>query len=471
MASQGYQVKEEGADEQRFSCNFCEYKHKKEGTIKGHVTKKHKDKNTPGEGVTEAEVLDDNIEEDMRLMAEWNRPAADTEDLVDPENPGDGNVEEVVVINEAIGQEGNLGQAVGRIKVLEEDIGVNEELIKKMETELETAREMASIAVAKEASLEDKKATMKHHLDYFRRVSKTQFEEIKKMKAGTTNPEGERKLKEAESKIKNNTKTIEGLEKAKKELIKKVEDEVSARAKAEADAAKFSKMVDILQECEGRRKETMEKSKDKCRDVGRPGGCPRAGSCKYLHPALVKENKNVDCHHWMNGKCRYSDNDCRFKQDPTKKDSKISKRKRSEESAPEKDTSQQDFILGLVKALAQGNGLGGQGGPSRGLEGQRDSRPRMEIPNSSSRGMDGHQWRQQSYASATSSPGRAWGQEEQEWSRSSGRQEHPSRGTDGLEGLRGMVHQGTKSAHETDTMQEGIRLLMQLAAQQQAGRQ
>ena len=246
------------------------------------------------------------------------------------------------------------------------------------------------------------------------------------------------------------------MNKQKKELTKKVEEEVSARAKAEADAAKFSNMVDILQQCEGRRKEITDKAKEKCRDVGRPGGCPRGGSCKYLHPALAKENQNIDCHHWVSGRCRYLDNDCRFKHDPTKKDSKIPKRKRSEESMPEKDSSQQDFLLGLVKALAQGNGLGGHGGPSRGLEGQRNTRPRMESPNRSSRGMDGHQWRQQSYASATSSPGMAWGQEEQDRSRSYGRQDNYSRGMDGLEGLRGMVHQGTKPAPEADTMQEEI---------------
>ena len=131
-AEKGYQVEEEGAEEQRFSCNFCDYKHKKEGPIKSHVTKKHKDKNAQVEGVPEAEVLDDDIEEDMRLMAEWNRPDIDTENLDDPENPGDGNVEEVEVINEATGQEGNIGQAVERIKVLEEDIGVKEELIKNI---------------------------------------------------------------------------------------------------------------------------------------------------------------------------------------------------------------------------------------------------------------------------------------------------------------------------------------------------
>ena len=134
-------------------------------------------------------------------MAEWNRPPVE-EAHVAGEN-SEAPPENVDVINAATGQEGNLEEAVERIKVLEEDIGVKEELIKKMETELETARDLASIAVAKEASLEEEKATLKHHLEYFRRVSKTQLEDIKKMKTGNPNPEGDRKLKEAEAKIKN----------------------------------------------------------------------------------------------------------------------------------------------------------------------------------------------------------------------------------------------------------------------------
>ena len=349
--------------------------------MKSHITRQHvkknKEKNSQGEDVVD-EVLDDDIEADMRLMEEWNRP------LADPAINLETRVEEVAdereVINVATGQEGSLGEAVERIKVLEEDMSVKEELIKKMEAELETARDVASVAVAKEAALEDEKATLKHQLDYFRRVAKTQMEDIKKMKAGAPNPEAERKLKESEAKNKNNLKILEGLEKSKKELTKKVEEEVTARAKAEADASKFSKMVDILQQCDERRRETTDRSKVKCRDVGRTGGCPMAGSCPYLHPALAKENKNVDCHHWMSGRCKYDEKDCRFKHNPEKKDSKIAKRKRSEEIVVEKDTRQQDFLLGLVKALAQGPGLGGQGGPSRGMEGQRNARPRMESP-------------------------------------------------------------------------------------------
>ena len=386
--NKNYHIEDEETVEKSYVCEICQYKAKKESVMKTHMTQKHKERNIPiTQNTVGGEDLEDDIEAEMRDLAQWDRPPATTEDRTD-ENDDD-SAENVVVIIDTTGEEGSLGQAVERIKVLEEDLGVKEELVKRMEAELETARDIANMAVAKEASLEDEKTTLKNQLDFFRRVTKTQKEDIEKMAGGAPNPEAERKLKEANNKIKSNNKHIESLEKSKKELIKKVEEEVSGRAKAEADCAKFSKMVDILQQCEERRKDPTDKSKVKCRDVGRAGGCPRAGSCPYLHPALAKENKNIDCHHWMSGRCRYTENECRFKHDPAKKDSKSSKRKRSEECGPEKDTSQQDFLLGLVKALAQGNGLGGQERSAQGLEGQATTRPRMEAPASSACGQDG----------------------------------------------------------------------------------
>ena len=120
------------------------------------------------------------------------------------------------------------------------------------------------------------------------------------MRAGDTNPELERKLKSLQGELKAKTKAVETLEKSKKELAKKVE---------EADSTMYSKMVDILQDIMGSVDQSKQKSTTICRDISKPGGCPRAGSCKFLHPAWAKNNKETDCHHWMKGKCRYSEND------------------------------------------------------------------------------------------------------------------------------------------------------------------
>ena len=274
------------------------------------------------------------------------------------------------------------------------------------------------------------------------------------MRAGG-DPELERKLKSKQDELKTKTKTADALEKSKKEFTKKVEDEVQARAKAEANSAMLTKIVDILQDKTGSPDQTKEKSTTVCRDISKPGGCPRAGGCKFLHPAQAKNNKETDCHHWMKGKCRYSEKDCRFKHDQEKKAVNEPKRKRSEDAEPAKE-GQQDFLLGLVKMLAQSvareSQLGSTTGSAWGMEGQRNVRQRMET--SSAGGMDGQP--RTSYA-RTVDPS------------------SPSRGMDGqglveqvMDRMRGVAGHPQASA-PVDKLQEGIQLLVQIA--QQAGRQ
>ena len=193
----------------------------------------------------------------------------------------------------------------------------------------------------------------------------------------------------------------------RRELAKKVEEEVSTRAKAEADCAKFSKMVDILQD-----RNTTEKNQSKstvvCRDISKPGSCPRVGSCTFLHPAKAKEDKETYCHHCKKSSCKFSENNCRYKHNPEKEAMNASKRKRSEDKESEKD-DQEDFLVSLVKALAQGKAgeaqLGSGTESAHRMEGQRNTRLRMGSPGDSSRGMEGQE-RNRSYASMVGSKNR-----------------------------------------------------------------
>ena len=198
-------------------------------------------------------------------------------------------------------------------------------------------------------------------------LAKKQMTEINQINAGA-NPEMAYKLKAAQDEVKAKVKALEVSEKSRRELVKKQEEEVIARAKAEADATRLSKVVDTLQKIPNT--ETVrDKSKIKCRDISKPGGCRRAASCDFLHPALA--NKKADCDFWMGGGCKYPEMDCRYKHDPKKKGSDKTKRKRSEtngnslhpsrrqeevliqpETTAQPVAQDQDFILGLVRALA-----------------------------------------------------------------------------------------------------------------------
>ena len=147
------------------------------------------------------------------------------------------------------------------------------------------------------------------------------------------------------------------------------------------------------------------------------------------------------------------------------------KRKRSEEAKPGKE-DRGDFLIGLVKALAQGKAgeaqLGNVTGSSQRMEGQRNTRLRMGSPSGSSTGLE-DQERSRSYASMVGSDNRRDnGSYNQEFrGPSSSRREDDGLIEQAVEMIRGLARP-TQSAPAMDKLQEGIQLLTQMA--QQAGR-
>ena len=297
------------------------------------------------------------------------------------------------------------------------------------------------------------------------------------------------KLKEAQDDIKAKNKALDNSEKCRKELLKKVEEEVSARAKAEADATRLSKVVDTLQKLPNK-EVVRDKSKIKCRDIGKPGGCRRAGSCDFLHPALA--NKNVDYDYWLAGKCRYPDLDCRYKHDPKKKGTDKSKRKRSEsngnsphpssrkevmEIQPEPHPSSRkemreiqpepriqpamqdpDFLLGLVRALAPSLTAEARQGREEQSPRQRNVRQRMDSQ---------EDWQERRGREGFSAQGmdrrRSPDRESYSWVASPRRQD-----SDLVERIRDLVQPAREVRRQEDRMTEAAKLILQSAGQ--AGR-
>ena len=158
----GFHVEGEGTDDQTFVCKTCDYKHKKEGPMKSHITRQHVKK----QKATETVVVTETEEEALAALEEWNRPRPGEGDLGDVDkanaNANDTPENDVIVINEATGQEGNLEQAVERIKCLEEDLAAKEEVIKKIESELITAKDLADIAEGTALQLKWRMRTSRH---------------------------------------------------------------------------------------------------------------------------------------------------------------------------------------------------------------------------------------------------------------------------------------------------------------------
>ena len=306
--------------------------------------------------------------------------------------------------------------------------------------------------------------------DKYRRWVKNMITMNDKIKEDGADPELKKAVKKLEDDVKAKSKALEASEKARKDLLKKVEQEVLIRGNLEADKERLTKTVDALTKLVDLNA-TAEppKNKTKCRDVDKPGGCPRAGACRFYHPEVfvAKDKKNIDCVHWMNGKCKFTDKICHFKHDEDKKGIRTTKRKRSEDAGLNSESEKVDFLQGLVRTLAQGPAaearLGSPGGPAWGLESHRNTRPRMVSPEQPSRGMEGQRGNSSYGSRGMEDP---WGsrtffnsqnqeqyrQEHIPSSRNLDRQSSPARGLD-VEGLLGQ-----------------LRGLEQSIVQQQAGR-
>ena len=131
-------MEKETANSEPYACLFCDSKFKSASSVKGHITRKHRDQMKDGEP-EEEEAADDLDENDVARMELLNIEMRNQEGVVE-ETSSEEEVDTRMVINSDTEQLGSLPEAVERIKVLLEEQSVKEELIKKLETELDTSK-------------------------------------------------------------------------------------------------------------------------------------------------------------------------------------------------------------------------------------------------------------------------------------------------------------------------------------------
>ena len=121
-----------------------------------------------------------------------------------------------------------------------------------------------------------------------------------KLKEDEADPQLVNTLKKIEDEFKTKNKALEVSERTRTDLVKKMEAEVSRRGNLEADKERLSKLVNALNKLVDQSGNAEgSKSRPKCRDAEKPGGCPRAGSCKFFHPEVVqpKDKKQINLVH------------------------------------------------------------------------------------------------------------------------------------------------------------------------------
>ena len=158
-----------------------------------------------------------------------------------------------MVINSDTEQLGFLPEAIEIIKVLLEEQSVKEELIKKLETKLDTSKDLANIANAEKENLKIKHErssneteALKLDNNKYRRWVKNLISVNDKIKEDEADPELKKAIKMLEDDVTAKSKALEASEKARKELLKKVEHKVLVRDNLEAVKERLTKTVDAL---------------------------------------------------------------------------------------------------------------------------------------------------------------------------------------------------------------------------------
>ena len=134
-------------------------------------------------------------------------------------------------------------------------------------------------------------------------------------------------------------KKLTAAESERKELVKKLEETAKDNDELTKTANTLKKVVESVGNNIDEKKMNKTKKKIMCRNIIKTEGCKWGDKCKFSHEegGLVKK---TECAFWLDGHCRFSENDCWNNHNPSMKGSK------SIESNESQIASQSDFQIG-----------------------------------------------------------------------------------------------------------------------------
>ena len=113
---------------------------------------------------------------------------------------------------------------------------------------------------------------------------------------------------------------LEVVEEDNKNLLKRLNDALRENKEVAEKLETHKKVVESVIKS-NEEKEAKNKTKTKCKNTDKPGGCRWGVKCKFAHEEgqLVKTS---DCAFWLDGNCRYSEKMCWNIHEPDKKGTK-----------------------------------------------------------------------------------------------------------------------------------------------------
>ena len=264
------------------------------------------------------------------------------------------NKENTVTENEQT-KHAELQSAMDKIQYLEEELNEVKAKVESLYKTVETKDTMIDLYKSRKEELELEALNKDATIQKYKRVNIKMEGEIEKMKKEPNEPtekETKSKVKKLTDEIKDKDKKMADKEKSLLEMTKRVGEESNKRVEAENKMRTLEKTLENLSrivelnrankeadltrpmqqepmEVEGGRSREVRGQERRvvCRDLTKPGGgCTYGTACRYFHPEGVgreEQVKQVDCEHWMEGSCRYSDSRCKFIHAVEKKGTKL----------------------------------------------------------------------------------------------------------------------------------------------------
>ena len=203
-----------------------------------------------------------------------------------------------------------LAKVQGPAQGLETELDEARVKIKK----LEENQSLLLIESKKVQELKDVTRNQAEKIEKYEKAMNMMAVEIKNMQEGNVSKLIDGKMKAINEKLKI-------VEKVNEELVEKLRVETTEKEKAENSVNNVMSVMKTITRA-NEASNTERKSLRKCREVNKPKGCSWGTKCRFSHKQDEEMANKTDCTFWLEGKCRFSDEDCRKTHDPTKKGTK-----------------------------------------------------------------------------------------------------------------------------------------------------
>ena len=193
---------------------------------------------------------------------------------------------------------------------LEIELDAAQEKIRK----LEENQTMLLLEAKKVQVLKDESSQQREEIVTYKKAMTMMVMEIRSMQNGNVSSLMDEKSKALIDKLK-------VVEKKNEELVEKMKDITAEKDNAENSVKHVMSIMDTMTRANEARK-IEKKSKRKCREFNKPQGCTWGSNCRFVHDSDEEMVNKSDCSFWLEGRCRFADQDCRNTHDPIKKGTK-----------------------------------------------------------------------------------------------------------------------------------------------------